>query len=145
MLPDFLRTNTFEGVVALIGILSGVLFILDVYGSPALNRLLPDVLVRAWGLTVIMGACATYLGLIKSYSETQLSEFVFWQRILAWGLTLIAYSAYVYIMALCLLGNIAITAITFSAIVGLTANLKEVMIHDRVADIRLELGLNARR
>ncbi len=145
MLPDFLRTNTFEGVVAFIGMLSGVLFILDIYGSPALDRLLPDILVRAWGLTVIFGACGAYLGLIKSYTETQLSEFVFWQRILAWGLTLIAYSAYVYIIALCLLGNIAITAITFAAIVGVTSNLKEVMIHDRVADIRLELGLNARR
>ncbi len=121
------------------------MFALNVYGSPALDRLLPDVLVRAWGLTVIFGSFGVALGLFKSYNETRLSEFVFWQRILAWGLTAIAYSAYVYMLALCLLGNIAITAMTFACVVALTCHVKEIIIHDRVADIRLELGLNARR
>ncbi len=103
-------------------------------------------MVQLWGLALVLGPVAVMTGIAKSWNEARLSEYVFWERIQAWGLSALAYAAYIYAVLLLISGGSgAVVAAFFVLELGLTCHVRELTIQLRLAEIRLELGLDARR
>lgn len=146
MIPEWLSFNAFEIFVSILCLGSGIPLVAGQIESQSLEARLPGLLVQAWGLALVLGPLALILGIYKSWNEAQLTEYIFWERIQAWGLSALAYAAYIYAVLLLVSGGTgAILAAFFVLEFALTCHIRELTIQLRLVDIRLELGLDARR
>jgi hypothetical protein len=62
-IPVGFRTNPFEAWVAVVGIISGTLYALNVAQSTALYAYVPHWAGRVWGVTLIVSSCCLLNGL----------------------------------------------------------------------------------
>lgn len=143
-MPIWLQKHDFEVFVAFLGLISGVPFVLHKVQAKSVEAVLPEPVVRTWGLVLVLGCAAILLGVFQS-SRKAYPNRILWMRVEALGLTALAYYCYIY--TCCIVAFNGFDAWPAAMIIlafGGTCHLREASVHQEIYEYRVDLGLQGR-